>query len=164
MILGGIIYLHDISVLRFPGTARRNLEVFKRLCGDAAFDKVLLCTTQRGQGSFCDGVPGREAEMKTLHWKEMVDKGSQVWHFEGDKESAWEMVSIFLQRASQRREELGRGLALQIQDETTAKAKNTRLKIRPKDGGRAWDRILKDGKETDIVIPFVIPYHMLDPR
>ena len=160
MILGGIVYLHDISVLRFPGTARRNLEVFKRLCGDAAFDKVLLCTTQRGQGSFCDGVE-REAEMKTLHWKEMVDKGSQVGRFEGDQQSAWEMVSIFLQRASQRREELRGGLALQIQDEMTAKAKNTPLKIRPKDGGGAGDRILKDGKETDIVIPFAMPSHML---
>jgi len=125
MVLGGIIYLHDISILRFSGTARRNLEMFNRLCGDAALDKVVLCTNQWGRVTPADGEK-REAEMMNLHWKVMIDKGSTVKRFMGNEKSAlqksaWEIVSVFLQRASQRREKLGQEISLQIQDEIAVK-------------------------------------------
>jgi len=120
MVLGGIIYLHDISILRFSGTARRNLEMFNRLCGDAALDKVVLCTNQWGRVTATDGER-REAEMKELHWKVMMDKGSKVKRFMSHQSSAWEIVSVFLQRASQRREKLGQEISLQIQDEIVVK-------------------------------------------
>jgi len=122
MVLGGVIYLHDISQDRFSGTARRNLEMFNRLCGDAALDKVVLGTTKWARLSESDGSR-REAELKDVHWKSMRDKGSQVRRFVGDKSSAWDIVSVFLQRASQRREVLAKEIALQIQDEMAVKRK-----------------------------------------
>jgi len=122
MVLGGIIYLHDISILRFSGTARRNLEMFNRLCGDAALEKVVLCTNQWERVTHEDGER-REAEMMNLHWKEMVNKGSQVRRFMGDQKSAWDIVSVFLQRASLRRQELGNQIALQIQGGIAVKRK-----------------------------------------
>jgi len=120
MVLGGIIYLHDISILRFSGTARRNLEMFNRLCGDAALDKVVLCTNQWTRVKSDDGTK-REKEMKELHWKEMLAKGSKVERFNADQESAWKIVSIFLKRASENRLELGKEISLQIQDEIAVK-------------------------------------------
>jgi len=120
MVLGGVIYLHDISQGRFSGTARRNLEVFNRLCGDAALDKVVLGTTKWSRLSQDDGLR-REDELKEVHWKEMVNKGSQVRRFEGTQESAWKVVSVFLERASRRRKNLGEEISLQIQDEIAVK-------------------------------------------
>jgi len=120
MVLGGVIYLHDISILRFSGTARRNLEMFNRLCGDAALNKVVLCTNQWTRVNPEDGSR-REAEMQTIHWKEMVAKGSQVRRFDGNRESAWRVVSVFLERASQRRKNLGEEISLQIQTEIVVK-------------------------------------------
>ena len=120
MVLGGVIYLHDISQGRFSGTARRNLEMFNRLCGDAALDKVVLGTTKWSRLSQDDGLR-REDELKEVHWKEMVNKGSQVRRFEGTQESAWKVVSVFLERASRRRKNLGEEISLQIQDEIAVK-------------------------------------------
>jgi len=120
MVLGGVIYLHDISQDRFSGTARRNLEMFNRLCGDAALDKVVLGTTKWSRLSQDDGSK-REAELQGVHWKEMVDKGSKVKRFTGNQDSAWKIVSVFLKRASEHRQELGKEISLQIQDEIAVK-------------------------------------------
>ena len=135
MVLGGIIYLHDISQDRLSNTARQNLDAFNRLCGDATLDKVILATTKWSRTSESDGSR-RESELKEVHWKPMVDKKSQVRRFMGNQGSAWDIMSVFLQIASQRREELGTEISRQIANEI---------------GG------LEDGKETSIVIPFVIP-------
>jgi len=59
--------------------------------------------------------------MKELHWKEMLAKGSKVERFNADQESAWKIVSIFLKRASENRQELGKEISLQIQDEIAVK-------------------------------------------
>lgn len=41
----GIIYLHRISDVRMQGSAKKNLLMFKKLCGDDALRKVVLTTT-----------------------------------------------------------------------------------------------------------------------
>jgi len=120
MVLGGVIYLHDISQDRFSGTARRNLEMFNHLRGDAALDKVVLGTTKWARLSESDGSR-REAELKEVHWKSMLDKGSKVLRFMGDKRSAWDIVSVFLKRASERRQGLGQEIYFQIQEEIPVK-------------------------------------------
>lgn len=48
MMFGGAIYLHDISSKRFSGTAKRNLDIFSHLCGEAAVDTVVLVTDALG--------------------------------------------------------------------------------------------------------------------
>ena len=120
MILGGIIYLHDISQdkLSMSSAADQIIETFNRLSGGAALDKVVLGTTKWARLSESDGSR-RETELKEVHWKSMRDKGSKVLRFVGDKSSAWDIVSVFLKRASERRKEI----ALQIQDEMAVKRK-----------------------------------------
>ena len=122
MVVGGVIYLHDISIIRFSGAARRNLEMFNHLCGDAALNKVIICTTQWGSVILEDGAQ-REDEIQRRHWGEMVAKGSQVRRFMGDQNSAWEIMSVFLQRASEHHQKLGNEIALQIQDEMAVERK-----------------------------------------
>ncbi|KAF4614557.1 hypothetical protein D9613_003469 [Agrocybe pediades] len=94
-ILGGVIYLHDISSDRFSGTARRNLETFKLMCGDAAMSKVVLGTTKWSRTT---NGPNREQELKERHWKTMIEKGSQTCQFLDDYPSAWEFVDVILRR------------------------------------------------------------------
>ncbi|PON26905.1 hypothetical protein TGAM01_v204406 [Trichoderma gamsii] len=43
--LSGMIYLHRITDVRMTGSARRNLVMFQKLCGENAFSSVVLATT-----------------------------------------------------------------------------------------------------------------------
>ncbi|KAF8147712.1 P-loop containing nucleoside triphosphate hydrolase protein [Crassisporium funariophilum] len=115
MVLGGVIYLHDISHDRFSGTARRNLEMFHYLCGDAALRKVVLGSTRWGDVSPIVATR-REQELKETHWKFMMEKGSEVRRFLGDRQSARILVDAVLHR-------LALGTALEIQTELAIEQK-----------------------------------------
>ena len=126
MILGGIICLHDISQdkLYRSNATDQIIATFNHLSGGAALDKVVLATTKWAKLPESDGSR-RENELKSVHWKEMVDKGLQVRRFMSKQDSAWGILAALL---------------------------NTH------------DMILVDGNETDIVIPFAIPYYLLGSR
>lgn len=113
MVLGGVLYLHDISNDRFSGTARRNLEMFQHLCGDAALSKVVLGTTKWKRTPVDIGV-SHEKELKEVHWKPLINKGSTVRRFVDDRQSAMSFVEGILQNLK-RRETMD--TFLQIQEE-----------------------------------------------
>jgi hypothetical protein len=100
MPIGGVLYLHDISLKRFTGTARRNLEMFRRLCGEDALEKVVFVTTS-WQMDAPDDHERREEQLKSNHWRPMIDKGANVRRFlgTGDSAQAWEILKILLQHA-----------------------------------------------------------------
>ena len=92
--LGGVIYLHDITAPRFEGPARRNLEIFRNLCGKDALDHVVLGTTKWGLG-----VPGsgeNHRELVTNYWKPLIEKGAQVRRFDGSRESAQSLIDAII--------------------------------------------------------------------
>jgi len=112
MAIGGVLYLQDISNKRFTGTARMNLEMFQRLCGKAALDRVILGTTNWGVNpSDCDQQ--HEEELRAEHWSTLLDEGAEVRRFLGNSTSAWDILNVFLQRADNAR----RLCPLQIQKE-----------------------------------------------
>jgi GTP-binding protein EngB required for normal cell division len=82
--LSGIIYLHRISDVRMPGSARRNLLMFKKLCGDNALKNVILGTTMWDRVSESEGV-AREEELTSTpdFWGWMVSQGSRVFRHTG---------------------------------------------------------------------------------
>ena len=45
----GIIYLHEITLKHMTDTALKNLDMFRKLCGDDALMKVVLGTTKWGE-------------------------------------------------------------------------------------------------------------------
>lgn len=96
MPIGGVLYLHDISLKRFTGTARRNLEMFRRLCGEDALKNVVFVITSWQMAS-PDDRDRREQQLKSSHWKPMMDKGASVRRFLEIEDSAWEILNIFLQ-------------------------------------------------------------------
>ncbi|GLB39695.1 putative 50S ribosome-binding GTPase [Lyophyllum shimeji] len=112
-VLAGVIYLHDISHDRFSGTARRNLEMFKHLCGNPALSKVVLGTTKWER---LVGVEGEEREHELIkdHWRSVIDAGAQVRRFLNTPKSAREFVEDVLARHAKNTLE---GAVLEIQEE-----------------------------------------------
>ena len=94
--LGGLIYLHDISLPRIKGTALRNLEVFKKLCGDRALRSVVLGTTKWTELASRSVGEDRLKELCDKYWLEMIERGSFVHGFDDTQQSAWEMVDSVL--------------------------------------------------------------------
>ncbi|RXW19818.1 hypothetical protein EST38_g6042 [Candolleomyces aberdarensis] len=123
-VLGGVIYLHDISQDRFSGTARRNLEMFNHLCGDPALEKVVLVTSKWGR-AFERDFDKREGELKGKHWKTMMDGGARVERLVSGEEqaSAWGIVRSILDRVETREIHQVRSEGLQIQRELVTRQK-----------------------------------------
>ena len=96
MQVAGVIYLHGISQTRMQGTSRRYLDVFSRLCGDSALDKVILATTMWDVVKEKEGAE-RELDLRRMFWKKMISQGSTMFRFTGTYESAWDIVHHILQ-------------------------------------------------------------------
>ncbi|KAN0081953.1 hypothetical protein V8E54_003251 [Elaphomyces granulatus] len=120
--LTGIIYLHRISDTRLRQAARKNLKMFKALCGEDGLPSVVLATTRWTNVSLVDGIM-RETELKenSNMWKKMIERGSRVWRQDEDDKSAWEiiryLISIKRPVTLEIQEEMSKGATL---DETAA--------------------------------------------
>ncbi|KAF7544072.1 hypothetical protein G7Z17_g10241 [Cylindrodendrum hubeiense] len=77
ILLHGIIYLHRITDIRMQGSARKNLIMFRQLCGENALKKVVLTTTMWDKISSEEGIE-RESQLKETEdfWGWMLAKGS----------------------------------------------------------------------------------------
>ena len=116
MVVGGVLYLQDISNKRFTGTARMNLMIFRHLCGDAALNRVILGTTNWGVNT-SDRDQQHEEEMRVEHWSALLQQGAEVRRFLGSSASAWDILNVFLQRAENTRRLAQDVDPLQIQEE-----------------------------------------------
>ncbi|RXW12050.1 hypothetical protein EST38_g13803 [Candolleomyces aberdarensis] len=98
-VIGGVIYLHDISQGRFSGTAQKNLEIFRRMCGDAFLDRVVLVTSKWGR-AVGQNLEKRENELKKNHWKTMLDGGARAERLDANDEEkgTWRIVCSILDK------------------------------------------------------------------
>jgi hypothetical protein len=94
--LNGIIYLHRISDNRFGGSAKKNLLMFKKLCGADVLKNIVLATTM-WETTDEDVGKGREAELieRPDYWGWMHQQGSHVTRHQNTRESAMRLVDIF---------------------------------------------------------------------
>ena len=96
MKLAGFIYLHEITQKRMFGVTRKNIEIFKKICGNDALKNLVIGTTKWDQVELEKGQQ-REQELKDKHWKEMVQQGSVIMRVHADSSSAWKIVNRILQ-------------------------------------------------------------------
>lgn len=102
--LSGIIYLHRITDPRVSGSALKNLEVFKRLCGHQAFSLIRLVTTRwndvRDKAEFWEQAEQREIQLSQddRFWADLIRKGSQVVRHDGTEASARAIVAEIVNR------------------------------------------------------------------
>ncbi|KAF9441496.1 hypothetical protein P691DRAFT_779787 [Macrolepiota fuliginosa MF-IS2] len=93
--LSGLLYMHRISDNRMAGTPLKNLDMFRKLCGEEGFKKVVLTTTmwpdvddREATGAAIE----REDELKRLYWSDMIKGGSRTLRFENTQQSAWHIL------------------------------------------------------------------------
>jgi len=97
MKLAGIIYLHEITQSRMLGAARRNLDMFQKLCGKDATRNVILATTKWSEISPELGER-REKQLRGEHWQDMLLLGSRMRRFESTQTSARYIIDDILAR------------------------------------------------------------------
>ncbi|KAH9485981.1 hypothetical protein JR316_0000043 [Psilocybe cubensis] len=115
----GVIYLHDISADRYTGTAKRNLQIFSKLCGDSdgVLDHVIIGLT-KGSRIPSDEALRREEGLKERQWGHMLSKGVEVYRV---SEDGTEIHPIdLLRKIFQKHQE---HLTLRIQEEMTIQRK-----------------------------------------
>ena len=95
MRVAGIIYLHDITQKRMFGTARKNLDMFRKLCGDEALKNVVIGTTKWDDVSLEVGKQ-HEQRLQDKYWKEMFQQGSVTMRVHADFTSAWKITNHIL--------------------------------------------------------------------
>jgi GTPase SAR1 family protein len=99
LLLSGIIYLHPISETRMAGSATKNLEMMKLLCGDGSLSAVWLATTMWNHVSGEVGAR-REYELTSTEqfWGSLIRCGSSVHRHQDSDTSAFAIIDSILQR------------------------------------------------------------------
>ncbi|KAI1439730.1 P-loop containing nucleoside triphosphate hydrolase protein [Annulohypoxylon stygium] len=96
--LSGIIYLHRITDTRMQGSAKKNLLMFKKLCGPKALQHVILATTMWER--LPDEGMGVKRERELIEteefWGWMTRQGSQVRRHHNTEDSARDLLKIFV--------------------------------------------------------------------
>ncbi|KAJ5175212.1 uncharacterized protein N7482_001089 [Penicillium canariense] len=95
--LSGILYLHRISDNRMGGCARRNLVMFKKLCGPEGIKSVIFLTTFWEKVDGTDG-DNREKTLRTTDefWGYFVDRGARVQRHWNTDDSAMAAIQNFV--------------------------------------------------------------------
>jgi hypothetical protein len=99
ILLTGIIYLHRIIDPRLGGTARKNLEMFKKLCGEESYGAVVLATTMWERVPPGEG-DRREQELRATgeFYKSMLDNGAHLLRHMDNRNSAMAILSHLINR------------------------------------------------------------------
>lgn len=114
--LHGILYLHRITDVRMQGSAKKNLIMFNKLCGENALHKVVLVTTMWENLKTNDQGVAREDELRNTKefWGWMSERGSKIERHTNDAESAKRLLQMFLPLEKQKAPE---HVVLKIQEE-----------------------------------------------
>jgi hypothetical protein len=113
MTIGGMVYLQDISQPRLHPSSRRNVEIFRNLCGSDALSSVIITTGKWDLLSDVNVGVKRENQLNNALWTEVISAGGLVGRFEGTHESAWKIIRAILDKV----ENTDHATCLQIQKE-----------------------------------------------
>jgi len=105
--LGGVIYLHRISDVRFTGTAARSFKALIAMCGDQALRNVVIVTNMWGKVT-PDVGEAREQELASSFFKSALDKGALFRRHHDTIESTHDIIRGILKKKQ---------VTLQIQEE-----------------------------------------------
>ncbi|KAI0342631.1 hypothetical protein BDW22DRAFT_127156 [Trametopsis cervina] len=100
-LLAGVIYLHRITDRRVGGMARRNMSVFRRLCGEATLKNAVVVTNMWSSGAdktlFAE-EESREKELASsdLFFKRALENGAQMARHDNTAQSAHAIIRRFL--------------------------------------------------------------------
>jgi hypothetical protein len=95
--IAGIVYLHQITDIRFTGASRMHLKILKAMCGQNFFPHIVLSSTMWDRLS--DDCAYTEAETREKElvsspdiWETMIRNGSKYMRYTGSQESGNSMI------------------------------------------------------------------------
>ncbi|KAI6104956.1 P-loop containing nucleoside triphosphate hydrolase protein [Pisolithus croceorrhizus] len=137
--LSGIIYTHRITDNRMSGSLCKNLDMFSRLCGDRAAERVRLVTTMWDRVKDTRLAESRVSQLETNFWKPLIEAGARHKRFEGNSSRcAWEIV-----------QDLNGGAeALLLQEELVDAGRNLNETTAGKALHTQFQKLLQEQKET----------------
>ncbi|KAF8908552.1 hypothetical protein CPB84DRAFT_1674206, partial [Gymnopilus junonius] len=116
-VLGGVIYLHDITVDRLSAAASRSLQILDHLCGSKVFRNVVLVTTKWNRETPDRHCERHELELRDNYWKPLITQGSSMERFQEESDAS-KFVDLILSRTSDH------GIVLDIQKEMVDERKS----------------------------------------
>jgi len=90
--LAGIIHLHRITDTRMGGAAYKDLKMFQKFCGAESFPSVVLGTTMWPANPSREDY-GREEELRTKFYQDMVNEGAKMMRHMNTEASALKILS-----------------------------------------------------------------------
>jgi hypothetical protein len=136
--LTGVVYLHGIQVPRVTGTARTNLRLFQKLCGDESMSSIALATTHWSYGTEerrKQLTRHKELIADDAFWKLLIENGAKDFIHDRARESALEVVLYLLGRRPHG------GMELKIQQEM-----DSGISLENTEAGMAVEKILEEIK------------------
>uniref|UniRef100_A0A0D2Y0J9 G domain-containing protein n=1 Tax=Fusarium oxysporum (strain Fo5176) TaxID=660025 RepID=A0A0D2Y0J9_FUSOF len=91
--LSGILYLHRITDRRMGGSAKKNLMMFRKLCGEESLMNVILVTTM-WEDEYAAIGERREQELIATggSWGALVEEGAQINRHNNTRSSAMPLL------------------------------------------------------------------------
>ncbi|KAK3343124.1 hypothetical protein B0H65DRAFT_510082 [Neurospora tetraspora] len=149
--LNGIIYLHRITDPRMVGSAKKNLFIFKKLCGQNALKHVTLATTMWEAVQPSDGERRERELLETQEfWGYMQSKGADVERHYNNRESAMRILSKFFteeQVVTTLQRELVEGKK-EVLDTAAGMELNSEYRVMEENLKRELQRTVEDLKEA----------------
>lgn len=91
--------MYDITSRRFSGSARKNLQMFEKLVGEAALSNTVLVTNRWETVDLKEGEERlRELTKNRNMWGDMIQKGSTVERFSGTAQDARRILRSVLNK------------------------------------------------------------------
>ncbi|KAF7542239.1 hypothetical protein G7Z17_g11758 [Cylindrodendrum hubeiense] len=95
--LNGIIYLHRITDPRMQGSAKKNLFMFKKLCGTSVLENVALISTMWEAVAQADGERREKELINTAEfWGVLIKHGAKVDRHQNIRGSAIRLLKHFV--------------------------------------------------------------------
>ncbi|KAH6884301.1 hypothetical protein BKA70DRAFT_1166516, partial [Coprinopsis sp. MPI-PUGE-AT-0042] len=112
--VAGIIYITNITQNRMNGTAKLNLSMFKKLCGESSYNKITMVSSH--WQDLHDQTVGadREDMLKNDYWSDIVKGGAEVMRVRGagdEERIIQQTIEVFL--ASEGKGEVEQPLQIQ---------------------------------------------------
>lgn len=94
-----VIYMHRITDIRIGGTARKNFEVFKQLCGANNFTNIAIVTNMWNMVSEGRGA-AREFELKQdpLFFRMPLEQGAAMFRHDNTAKNAQNAISYLIKK------------------------------------------------------------------
>lgn len=113
--LSGILYLHRITDPRMQGSAKKNLFMLKKLCGEDGLKNVLLVSTMWEVFNESKGYSREQQLVNTEEfWGVLVHSGARVKRHDNSRESAMALLEELVQNKK---------MAMSIQKEMVTEGK-----------------------------------------